>query len=92
MSALKFARHGKAPQHWFVAYVYPTLEPDLYSATGMYRIEAGSTADGHLLGYQLSYVPLFEGGEVCSRREDLGWSGGFGYAKEACARHLASQQ
>jgi hypothetical protein len=87
-AVLRFARHGTAPSHWYTAYVYPTTEPDFYSATGAYRIEAGATADGHLLGYRLTYTPLSGGGEIPARRQDLGWEGGFGVAKETCARHL----
>lgn len=88
---LRFARHGTAPGHWYTAYVYPTLEPDFYSATGVYRIEAASTADGHSPGYKVSYTPMHAGGEVSARADQLGWEGSFEYAQRSCARHLTAR-
>ena len=82
---LRFALHGTAPAHWYIAYVYPTLEPDFYSATGMYRIEPCP------VGYSIAYVPMAAGGHVLPDTEHVGLEGGYSQAKAAAVRHLTAR-
>jgi hypothetical protein len=77
MTTLKFSRFGKAPGHWYAA-----LTVD---KTGLYRLQPCP------VGYEVTYVPMFDGGEIVSRRESLGLEGSFAYAKQTAQRHAEKQ-
>jgi hypothetical protein len=77
MTDLKFSRFGKAPCHWHAARTS--------DETGLYRLQPCP------VGYEVTYVPMSGGGEIVSRRENLGLEGSFANAKRTAQRHLEAR-
>lgn len=81
---LKFSRFGKAPGHHFAALVGSVRDPQ--AATGIYRLTPCP------VGYEVSYVPMYSGGEIVARRERVGLEGSLANAKRTAQQHLEANQ
>lgn len=83
VSALKFSRFGKAPAHHHAAH------DDVVTPSGhTYLYRLFPQPEG---GYTVSVVPLWDGGEVCTRWESLGRAESFRVAKQIAQAHAEAR-
>lgn len=91
MIELKFRRVSKAPNHYFVGYVFPSDEEDFDAATGMYQITPNYVGKD-IVSYEIVYTPMHRRGAVLARRERVGWAGQYSAAIRDAQRHLETRR